>query len=277
MAILSEIKKRSIALLNAQRAAGEHSDTLDNKVLRGGYIASISEKFDNLIAEENVEKWEDLLTYLMEKRIALYTESMNKARLGGSSTFGDALRAVHETLIQYLQQEAHKNSKSIAAQVIAKSSDVLNIHNQSYGSEKWYMNLLTSEDRKAAEKSRITAAAFGNFEVLGWASPTISLSQGGLFGAPAKFWAATHPVLTQLPRKLNGENTQVNAWKNQIANPTTQQHDSEENAQMTAAATSTQQTTAVARGTTFAVQATHAPSGKQNPLAPTPFKAPENL
>jgi len=192
---LEEIKKAAIALLQSKKIAGKHSQgDFDKNTLRSGYINHISSLFDQIIESEQEGEWHTLLTFLMQKRIDLYMETPNKAQGHTTSTFGDALRAVHEALLSYLAETARTEPTSIESQAIKHGENVLDLYN------------------KGGLVNRVDVAAYGYHDVLPLHQPPQSRYE------QVKGWSNffSNQSPKSYPAALYSPNKQVRDWVQMI-------------------------------------------------------------
>jgi len=150
---LSGLRDRYDLFLKEKKMAGAGPTTRsDSKQMnRNAYIKSINENFNSLIKEQSAKKWGYLLIQLVRYRIELYTENAKN-----ESTFGDALRAVHISLLQALKLAYEKRKECV---ILKKINEEI----------EWAPTMLAScleIDVPTLEETRIYAAAYGYEDAL---------------------------------------------------------------------------------------------------------------
>lgn len=200
--LLLLMTKYRFFLLEKQKAGSGLTTKNETKQnTRTDYIEQIIQCFTVLAELQTVRHWEDLLMRLVRYRIALYTENKK-----WTSTFGDALRAVHVDLLRILNEAILKYSESVVLQELSEKIK----------KAPCMLNDLSDELEKQ-EVTRIYSAAFGCDDALKAITTTTPKTSRFPF-----FSSNTKGMTAPYPKALTAPSTQVNKFIAQLKEDTHQ-------------------------------------------------------
>jgi predicted ATP-binding protein involved in virulence len=139
-----------------RRGTGPLTHLESRQKTRSEQVAALEDIFANIKEQQTFENWQTLLIRLVEYRIAVYSE--NHLMPKSESTFGNALWAVQEHILQTLEKAYSTNLDCV---MLNKLIDYKN-----------NPHTLTAETE---EETKILKAAFGSYTVLKKSYPALGV------------------------------------------------------------------------------------------------------